>query len=69
MGRKSLGERIDVRLDPATLDRIAALAPPQGRAQFIREAVQEKLDRRDAWADSASIIAALAARKASRTAS
>ena len=67
MGRLSTGERVDVRLDRQVLERIEAIAPGNGRAKFIRDAVQAELDRRDAGADSGSIMAALAARKASRT--
>ena len=53
--------------DMATLERIDALMPANQRAKFIREAVEAELDRRDAGADRASIMAALAARKAGRS--
>jgi metal-responsive CopG/Arc/MetJ family transcriptional regulator len=81
MARKFIGERVHVHLPPDMIERIAAIVPGNGRAKFIREAVQAELDRRDAGADSASVsldtaqarsvdpaalYAALAARKASR---
>lgn len=48
MGRPPLGVKVTaVRLTPEALDRIDALVGPQRRAQFIREAVEAELARRD----------------------
>lgn len=46
MGRPSLGVKFTaIRLAPEILERIDALAGKGKRSEFIREAVQEKLDR------------------------
>ena len=46
MGRPSLGVKFTaIRLAPEILDRIDTLAGKGKRSEFIREAVQEKLDR------------------------
>ena len=68
-GRPAIGKFTAVRLSPEMLAAIDEHAPPGKRADFIREAVQAELDRRDAGADSGAIIAALAARKLARTGS
>lgn len=48
MGRPPLGVKVTaVRLTPEALGRIDALVGPQRRAQFIREAVDEALVRRE----------------------
>jgi Arc/MetJ-type ribon-helix-helix transcriptional regulator len=65
-GRPAIGKFTAVRLSPDMLAAIDARVPAGKRADFIREAVQAALDRRDAGADSVSILAALAARKAGR---
>ena len=54
MARKFIGERVHVHIPPDMLERIAELAPGNGRAKFIRDAVQAELDRRDAGADGDS---------------
>lgn len=47
MGRPPLGNKAtQVRLPQAVMDRIDALAGPNRRAQFIREAVENELKRR-----------------------
>jgi predicted DNA-binding protein len=46
MGRPPLGVKFTaIRLPPEMLERIDALAGKGRRSEFIREAVQEKLDR------------------------
>ena len=48
MGRPALGLKPTlVRLDPDVLERIDALAGPNKRAIFIREAVEAELARRE----------------------
>lgn len=48
MGRPPLGVKATlVRLAPEVLARIDAIAGPQKRAEFIREAVERELKRRD----------------------
>ncbi|WP_206245903.1 hypothetical protein [Novosphingobium terrae] len=52
MGRPPLGVKVTaVRLTPEALGRIDALVGAQKRAQFIREAVDEALERREKGAD------------------
>lgn len=49
MGRPPLGLKlISVRLPPSVVERIDALQGQHRRAQFIREAVEEKLQRDEA---------------------
>lgn len=46
MGRPPLNHtRVHVSLPPDALERLDQLVGTYGRAKFIREAVQEKLDR------------------------
>lgn len=45
MGRPPIGKFTAVRLPPEIVERIDARAGPGKRAQFIREAVVEKLAR------------------------
>lgn len=52
MARKLIGDPVLVRLPPNIVDRIAALAPPHGRAQFIRQAVIAELDRLSVLSDN-----------------
>jgi len=47
MGRPSIGKFTAVRLPPETLERIDALVAPGKRAEFIREAVDAELNRRE----------------------
>lgn len=51
MGRPPIGQHTVVRLSAEMLARIDRLTKPRGRAEFIRDAVEEKLDRLDAQAD------------------
>lgn len=49
MGRPPLNVKpMLVRLTPATMKRIDAIAGPNQRAQFIREAVEREIARREA---------------------
>lgn len=47
MGRPPIGKFTAVRLPPEMLARIDALAPAGRRAEFIREAVERELERRE----------------------
>ena len=47
MGRPAIGKFTAVRLSPETLARIDALTEPGKRAEFIREAVERELQRRE----------------------
>lgn len=48
MGRPPLGVKpTAVRLSPEVMERIDALAGPNKRAAFIREAVEAELERRE----------------------
>jgi predicted DNA-binding protein len=47
MGRPPIGKFTAVRLPPEMLERIDALAPAGRRAEFIREAVERELERRE----------------------
>ena len=65
MGRPPIGKFTAVRLSPDMLARIDALVAQGKRADFIREAVAEALDRQEA--DRAAHTAARDARKGSAT--
>lgn len=47
MGRPPIGKFTAVRLSDETLARIDALVPAGKRAEFIREAVESELKRRE----------------------
>jgi predicted DNA-binding protein len=47
MGRPAIGKFTAVRLSPEMLARIDALTGPGKRAEFIREAVERELQRRE----------------------
>lgn len=52
MGRPPLNlTRVPVRLSPEALKRIDALVGTYGRAQFVRDAVDEALARREKEAE------------------
>lgn len=66
-GRPVIGKPVLVHIPAETLERVDAISNKGSRSQFIRDAVQAELDRRDAGADSGSLMAALVARKIART--
>jgi Arc/MetJ-type ribon-helix-helix transcriptional regulator len=47
MGRPAIGRFTAVRLPPEMLARVDALVPAGRRAEFIREAVERELERRE----------------------
>lgn len=55
MGRPPLGVKLTtVRLAKAVMDRIDALCGPNRRGEFIREAVERELTRRESGKDDAA---------------
>lgn len=73
-GRPQIGKSTPVRFAPDVLARIDAAAGPQRRAQFIRDAVAQALDRAEAGdklkqlaADPVALYAAITASQKSAT--
>lgn len=61
MGRPPIGKFTAVRLTPEALARIDALVAAGKRADFIRGAIDQALDRAELVADPAALYAALVA--------
>ena len=54
-GRRPIGRFTAVRLSDEMLDRIDAFAGPGKRAAFIREAIEQELERREEASTEAEI--------------